>query len=78
MPSHIEFNEETGKATQKYITLGYYATETEAIEALFEYRKNPYTIEASTATFNDVFEMWKAKKHLKYRKHRVLSWVFNI
>ena len=62
VPSHIEFNEDTGKATQKYITLGYYETETEAIEALFDYRKNPYTIEASAATFNDIFEMWKVKK----------------
>ena len=62
VPSHIEFNAETGKASQKYINLGYYETETEAIEALFEYRKNPYTIEASVATFADVYEMWSKKK----------------
>lgn len=63
VPSHIEFNAETGKASQKYINLGYYETETEAIEALFEYRKNPYTIEASVATFADVYEMWSKKKY---------------
>lgn len=63
VPSHIEFDEDTGKATQKYINLGYYETETEAIEALFEYRKNPYTIESATATFAEVFEMWKTKKY---------------
>ena len=62
VPSHIEFNAETGKASQKYITIGYFATETEAIEALFDYRKNPYTIEASVSTFADVYEMWSAKK----------------
>lgn len=62
VPAHIEFNAETGKASQKYINIGYYETETEAIEALFEYRKNPYTIEASVATFAEVFEMWSAKK----------------
>lgn len=62
VPSHIEFNAETGKASQKYINIGYYATETEAIEALFEYRKNPYTIEASTSTFADVYDMWSKRK----------------
>ena len=62
VPSHVEFNEDTGKATQKYITIGYYETETAAIEALFDYRKNPYTLEASVATFAEVFEQWKAKK----------------
>lgn len=59
----IDFNVETGRATQKYITIGYYETETEAIAALFEYRKDPYTLEAATATFTDIFEMWKAKKY---------------
>lgn len=62
VPSHIEFNAETGKASQKYINIGYYATETEAIEALFEFRKNPYTIDAAVSTFADVYEMWSAKK----------------
>jgi integrase len=63
VPSHVEFNAETGKASQKYINIGYFATETEAIEALFEYRKNPYTIEASVATFAEVYEMWSKKKY---------------
>ena len=63
VPSHVEFNAETGKASQKYINIGYFATETEAIEALFEYRKNPYTIEASVCTFADVYEMWSKAKY---------------
>lgn len=63
VPSHIEFNAETEKASQKYITIGYFATETEAIEALFDYRKNPYSIEASVCTFADVYEMWSKKKY---------------
>jgi len=62
VPAHVEFNAETGKASQKYINIGYYETETEAIEALFDYRKNPYTIEASVATFAEVYQMWSAKK----------------
>ena len=63
VPSHIEFNAETGKASQKYINIGYFATETEAIEALFEYRKNPYTLDASVCTFADVYEMWSKVKY---------------
>lgn len=63
VPSHVELNVETGRATQKYITIGYYETEIEAIEALMEYRKNPYSLEASYATFTDVFENWKLKKY---------------
>lgn len=59
----VEFNLATGKATQKYITIGYYETEIEAIEALMEYRKDPYTLEASVCTFEEVFQMWKAKKY---------------
>ncbi len=63
VPSHIEFDEINGTAKQKYITIGYYATQAEGMAALFEYQKNPYTLEASTCSFADVFEMWKAKKY---------------
>ena len=59
----VDFNINAGKATQKYITLGYYETEIEAIEALMEYRKDPYTLEAAVCTFEEVFQMWKAKKY---------------
>lgn len=62
VPSHLEFDPDKGKATQKYITIGYYENEKDAIAALFEYRKEPYSLEASTTTFADVFEMWKTKK----------------
>ena len=61
--SHVEFDEVGGTARRKYITVGYYETELEAIDALMTYRKNPFTMEASTATFADVAEMWKAKKY---------------
>ena len=63
VPVGVDFNEKAGKATQKYITIGYYETEIEAIEALMDYRKDPYTLEAATCTFEDVFQMWKTKKY---------------
>ena len=61
--SHVEIDHENGTAKQKYITIGYFETEIEAIDALMQYRKNPYTLEAATCTFAEVFEMWKAKKY---------------
>jgi hypothetical protein len=54
--SHVELDEKSGKAIKKYITIGYYPTELDAFEALMNYRKNPYTLEASVCTFEDVFE----------------------
>ncbi len=63
IPSHVEFNAKTGKLSQKYINIGYFATEIEAIEALFEYRRNPYTIDSSVCTFADVYNMWSQKKY---------------
>ncbi len=68
VPSHVEINMESGRAVQKYITIGYYETEIEAIEALMEYRKNPYTLDASVSTFADIFEQWKAKKYPEISK----------
>ena len=63
VPSHVEIDEVNGTAKQKYITVGYFPTEIEAIDALMAYRKNPFTIEAATSTFEDVVEAWKAKKY---------------
>lgn len=63
VPAHVELDPVKGTAVQKYITVGYYATELDAINALMEYRKSPYTMEAATATFEDVVTAWKAKKY---------------
>lgn len=63
VPSHIEFDEKAGTATQKYITVGYFENELDAIEALMNYRKNPYTVEAASCTFEELFELWREKKY---------------
>lgn len=58
----VNFDATSGKATPKYMVIGYYENEKDAIAALFEYRKDPYTLEAGTATFADVYGFWKEKK----------------
>ena len=59
---HVEIDETTGKAKKKYIVIGYYENEIDAIDALMEFRKNPYTMDAANCTFEDIYEMWKKKK----------------
>lgn len=59
----VDFDEKAGKATQKYITIGYFETEEQAIEALIDYRKNPYSLEASKATFEDVYKAWSGRRY---------------
>jgi len=53
---------ETGKVKQHYIQIGCFATEAEAIEALYNYKRDPYTMEASTCTFADIYAMWSKEK----------------
>lgn len=43
--------------------IGYYETWDEAYEALNNYKKHPYDIDARQLTFTEVFEMWKKKKY---------------
>lgn len=57
-------DEETGKAKQQYITIGYYATRQEAMSALVEYNKDPYDIASNTITFAEVYERW-SKVHFE-------------
>lgn len=59
----IDFDADGGRAKPKYLTIGYYENEMEAVDALMQYSKSPYTLEASVCTFTDIFEMWKAKKY---------------
>ena len=74
VPSHVDLDPTTGRATQKYITIGYFEKEADAIAALFEYKKDPYTMEAAVATFTDIFEMWKAKKYPSISKSGQLGY----
>ena len=50
------------KNTSRYIYIGYYATQPEAIAALTEYNKNPYDINLNGATIADMWEIFKKRK----------------
>lgn len=50
-----------GKAKQKYIYIGYYASRKEAIEALALYNAGALSI-SSDITFSEVYERWSDKK----------------
>ena len=54
---------ETRKATQDRKVLGYYVSQKEAMLALAEYNKNPYTIESNSITFAEVYEKWSEVKY---------------
>lgn len=47
-----------------YSYLGYYKTKKEALEALAEYNRTPYSIEDNKASFADVYERW-SKNHFE-------------
>ncbi len=58
-----DIDEETGKAKQLYITIGYAPTRAKGIEMLMDYNKNPYDVDASKVTFAEVYEKWSAEKY---------------
>ena len=57
-----EIDKETSKAKQQYITIGYYATRQQALQALSDYNTNPYDLDANKITFAEVYEKWSEKK----------------
>lgn len=54
------FDPSTGKAKQQRKVLGCYRTRTEAENALADYRRNPYDLDARKVTFETVYEKWSA------------------
>lgn len=55
---------ESGICKQQYITIGYYPTQKEALQALAEYNANPYDLSASDITFEEVYAKW-SEEHFK-------------
>ena len=53
-----EIDPETGKSKQLYITVGYYPTRKDALNALADFNTNPYDVNAAKISFEDVYERW--------------------
>lgn len=49
---------ETQKSKQQYITIGYFATRPEALQALADYNDNPYNLNMSRMTFSEIYQKW--------------------
>ena len=54
--TEMTFDEETKKYRQKQTPLGYYATKAEAIQALADYNHDPYDLNGSQITFDEIFQ----------------------
>ena len=59
-----ELDEDKGKLKQLYKLIGYYKTRPEAMLALAEYHKNPFSIEQNV-TFSELYEKWSEEKFRK-------------
>lgn len=53
--------DENGASIQNRVTIGYFPTRQAALTALAEYNKNPYDIEASSITFEEVYKKWSGE-----------------
>lgn len=51
-----------GKLKQKFINVGCYESQAEALLALAEYNKDPYDLGLSTITIAEVYERWSERK----------------
>jgi integrase len=49
---------------QKYVTIGYFSTKAEALQALADYNANPYDLSSNTITFEEVYDRW-SEEHFK-------------
>lgn len=70
----IEYDTDIGKAKQKRLSLGYYATQKEAMAALTQYMQNPYDIDTDKITFSEVYDRWSAEHFEKIVPSATRSW----
>lgn len=62
---------ETRKVKQERVTIGYYATKAEALQALADYNADPYDISVSKITFSEVYDKWCERKFKEISKSNV-------
>lgn len=61
-------DEEKGTKRQLYRTVGYYEDRTQALEALVQFNRSPYGIDADTVTFGEIYERWSDEHYAKVGK----------
>jgi len=70
----IEYDEEKGKAVQRRRTIGYFATQKEALAALVEYNAHPYDIDANKITFAELYTKWSEEHFEKIVPSATRTW----
>jgi len=68
------YDPETGK--QKRATIGYYETRKEALEGLVKYNQNPYDIDASKITFDELYKKWSTQHFKKVSEKTATQYKF--
>ncbi len=67
----VGWKEREGAARlQQYMTLGYFATRTDALMALAEYNRTPYDVRARQVTFREAFQQWSPGYFERYPSTR--------
>lgn len=67
-------NEDGAKLAQRYITIGYYETRQEALQALAEYNQDPYDVKITASTFAEVYEKWSEEHFDEICPSAVRTW----
>lgn len=63
-----------GKVKQKFITIGYYETRPLAIKALADYNENPYDLDLSKTTLEEVYEKWSDVKYEEVGESSIIGY----
>lgn len=58
----FKMNEEKQTAYPVYQVIGYYEKREDALTALSDFNKNPYSIEVTKITFAEIYEKWAERK----------------
>lgn len=69
------YDPKNDKQIRQYITIGYAPTKAKGLQMLAEYNNNPYDIESSKATFNDVYEKWSVSKYETISKSNEMGYI---
>lgn len=62
------------KLVQQYITIGYFETRQEALQALADYNQDPYDVKSNTVTFSEVYDKWSAEHFNEICPSAVRTW----